>query len=86
MKDPKINYVKRTHGSAKLWKQTSEAMLGGVTASIKYFEPYPIFMKRAKGARLLDVDGNEYTDYRLCLGPLILGHGYPAVVETIKKQ
>jgi len=86
MKDPKISYLKRTHGSAKLWKQASEIMPGGVTASIKYFEPYPIFMKRAKGARLFDVDGNEYIDYCLCLGPLILGHCHPAVVEAIKKQ
>ena len=59
---------------------------GGVTASIKYFEPHPVFMKKAKGARLYDVDENEYVDYCLCLGPLILGHGHPAVVEAIKKQ
>ena len=86
VKDPKINYVKRTHESAGLWKQASEIMLGGVTASIRYFEAYSIFVKRAKGARLFDVDSNEYMDYCLCLGPLILRHGHPAVVAAIKKQ
>jgi len=86
MRDPKINYVKRTEISAKLWKQASEVIPGGVSASIKYFEPYPIFMRKANGAKLYDVDGNEYIDYCLCLGPLILGHGHPVVVEAIKKQ
>jgi len=43
-------------------------------------------MKKAKGSRICDVDGNEYIDYCLCLGPLILGHGHPLVVEAIRKQ
>jgi glutamate-1-semialdehyde 2,1-aminomutase len=84
--DPKAKYIRKTLKSAKLWKQASKVMPGGVTANIKYFEPYPVFMKKARGSRLYDFDGNEYVDYCLCLGPLILGHGHPAVVEAIKKQ
>jgi glutamate-1-semialdehyde 2,1-aminomutase len=61
-------------------------MPGGVTANVKYFEPYPIFMKKAKGSKIYDVDGNEYIDYCLCLGPLILGHGHPAVIGAIEGQ
>jgi glutamate-1-semialdehyde 2,1-aminomutase len=86
LNDPRQEYMKKTRKSAKLWKQSSEAMPGGVTANIKYFEPYPIFMKKAKGSRIYDVDGNEYVDYCLCLGPLILGHGHPVVAEAIRKQ
>jgi len=84
--DPKTNYMKKTRKSARLWKQASKIMPGGITANIKYFEPYPIFMKKAKGSKIYDVDDNEYVDYCLCLGPLILGHGHPAVVEAIQKQ
>jgi len=86
MNDPKTEYMKKTRKSARLWQQSSKLMPGGVTGSIRYFEPYPIFMKKAKGSKIYDVDGNEYVDYGLCLGPLILGHGHPAVVEAIKKQ
>lgn len=86
MSDPKTNYMKKTRKSARLWKQASKIMPGGITANIKYFEPYPIFMKKAKGSKIYDVDDNEYVDYCLCLGPLILGHGHPAVVEAIQKQ
>jgi len=86
MNDIKTNYVKKTRKSAGLWKRASELMPGGITANIKYFEPYPIFMKKAKGSRIYDVDDNEYVDYCLCLGPLILGHGHPTVVEAVKKQ
>jgi len=86
MRDPISDYLKRTRASARLWRQASKAMPGGVTANIKYFEPYPIFMRKAEGARLYDVDGNKYIDYCLCLGPLILGHGHPVVIEAVEKQ
>jgi glutamate-1-semialdehyde 2,1-aminomutase len=43
----------------------------------------PFFVASAEGARLRDVDGNEYLDYVLSWGPLILGHAHPAVVEAV---
>jgi glutamate-1-semialdehyde 2,1-aminomutase len=86
MNDPKTKYVAKTPTSAKLWKQACRLLPGGVTANIKYFEPYPIFMRKARGSKIYDVDGNEYIDYCLSLGPLILGHGHPAVVEAVKRQ
>jgi len=52
---------------------------------VKYFDPYPIAMKTAKGCRLWDVDGNAYIDYCLSFGPLILGHGHPRVMSAIRE-
>jgi 4-aminobutyrate aminotransferase-like enzyme len=86
LSDAKTEFMKKTPTSAKLWKQSAKLMPGGITANIKYYEPHPVFMKKAKGSRIIDVDNNEYVDYCLCLGPLILGHGHPAVIEAIKKQ
>jgi glutamate-1-semialdehyde 2,1-aminomutase len=86
MDDIKTKYMKKTPTSAKFWKQGSKVIPGGVMANIKYFDPYPIFMRKAKGSKIYDVDHNEYVDYCLCLGPLILGHGHPAVVKAIKGQ
>ncbi len=86
MNDTQTRYLRKTLNSAKLWKQATEVMPGGITANVKFFEPHPIFMKKAKGSRIYDVDHNEYIDFCLCLGPLILGHGHPAVTEAIRKQ
>ncbi|GLH65442.1 aspartate aminotransferase family protein [Parageobacillus sp. G301] len=72
--------------SFHLYEKAKEVIPGGVTANIKYFAPHPIIMERGKGSRLVDVDGNEYVDYLLCYGALILGHGHPKVIESIMRQ
>lgn len=46
----------------------------------------PIYLQRGQGARVWDVDGNEYLDYPMALGPLILGYAEPAVDEAIRGQ
>ncbi len=75
-------------GSTKASKAYADrarrSLPGGVTAGVKYFDPYPIAMKKAKGCRLWDLDGNEYVDYCLSFGPLILGHGHPRVMKAIR--
>lgn len=63
-----------------------EVMPGGVTANIKSFDPYPIIMSKAKGAYLYDLDGNEYIDYLLSYGALMLGHGHPEIIHAIHSQ
>jgi glutamate-1-semialdehyde 2,1-aminomutase/spore coat polysaccharide biosynthesis protein SpsF len=45
----------------------------------------PIFLERGKGSRVWDVDGNRYIDYAMALGPVILGHNYPAVTDAVKR-
>ncbi|SMO50869.1 aspartate aminotransferase family protein [Melghirimyces algeriensis] len=76
----------KTRGSAKRYEEAKQWMPGGVTANIKYFDPYPIFMESASGAYLYDVDGNDYIDYNLCYGALMLGHGNPQILEAVQKQ
>ncbi len=46
----------------------------------------PFFIESAKGCRFRDVDGDEYIDYRLALGPVILGYGYPEVDNAVRTQ
>ncbi|ONI37934.1 glutamate-1-semialdehyde 2,1-aminomutase [Candidatus Epulonipiscium fishelsonii] len=79
-------YKDFTPTSSKLHKQAMTVLPGGVSANIKYFAPYPIFMKSAKGAYLTDVDDNDYIDYLGSYGPLILGHCNPIIEETMKEQ
>ncbi|TLZ43118.1 MAG: aminotransferase class III-fold pyridoxal phosphate-dependent enzyme [Methanobacteriota archaeon] len=72
-----------TKASRAYSDRARRSLPGGVTANVKYFDPYPIAMKRAKGCRLWDLDGNEYIDYCLAFGPLILGHGHPQVMKAV---
>ena len=63
-------------------------MPGGVNSPVRAFKAVgnePLFIKKAEGARLYDVDGNTYIDYVGSWGPMILGHNHPAVVEALKK-
>lgn len=80
VKEDVIFYEK--HASSKLFQHAETVIPGGVTANIKHFSPYPIFMKEGKGSKLIDVDGMEYIDYSLCYGALITGHGHPQVVNA----
>ncbi|CAN7743489.1 aspartate aminotransferase family protein [Mesorhizobium sp. LjNodule214] len=60
---------------------------GGVSSGNRAnWTPFPLYYDRADGARVWDVDGNQYIDYVLGRGPLILGHGELEVIEAIHQQ
>lgn len=74
--------------SIEAFKEASKLMPGGVNSPVRAFKSVkmnPIFMKSGKGSKIYDIDGNEYIDYVLSWGPLILGHTNDRVVEAIKK-
>ena len=74
--------------SERLWQQATKLLPGGVNSPVRAFRGVggtPIFIQRAKGARLWDVDGNEYIDYVGSWGPMILGHAHPKVVRAIQE-
>lgn len=73
-------------GSVRMFEQAKDVIPGGVAANIKYFAPHPIVMEKGEGSHLWDVDGNEYIDYLLCYGALILGHGHPKINEAVQHQ
>jgi glutamate-1-semialdehyde 2,1-aminomutase len=74
--------------SIEAFKEAKELLPGGVNSPVRAFKSVdmdPIFMERGKGSKIYDIDGNEYIDYVLSWGPLILGHTNDRVVEGIKK-
>jgi glutamate-1-semialdehyde 2,1-aminomutase len=79
-------YTKRTPLSRALFNRAREVQPAGVSYSNRYFEPYPFFVEEAHGAKLIDVDGNEYTDYWCTHFAMILGHAHPIVMQAIKTQ
>lgn len=72
--------------SKELFEQARKLMPGGVSSPVRAFQPYPCYIRRGKGSRITDVDGNEYVDYCMAYGPLILGHADPKVVGAIQAQ
>jgi glutamate-1-semialdehyde 2,1-aminomutase len=78
------------HGkrSEALHAAASRVIPGGVDSPVRAFRAVggtPPFIARGEGSHLFDVDGNEYVDYVLSWGPLILGHAHPAIVSAIER-
>jgi glutamate-1-semialdehyde 2,1-aminomutase len=74
--------------SIELYQQAQSLLPGGVDSPVRAFRAVggqPVFFHRGSGPYLYDVDGNQYIDYVLSWGPLILGHAHPDVVMAIKQ-
>lgn len=74
--------------SEGLMEEATRYIPGGVNSPVRSFRAVggnPPFISRARGSRLYDVDGNDYIDYVLSWGPLILGHAHPEVVEAVQR-
>ncbi len=75
--------------SEQLFSRAQHSIPGGVNSPVRAFKSVggtPLFIKKAKGAYLFDVDGNKYIDYINSWGPMILGHAFEPVVEAIQKK
>ena len=74
--------------SRKLFEEAKKHIPGGVNSPVRAFRSVggePLFIKKAKGSKIYDVDNKEYIDYVLSWGPMILGHSHPAVTAALKK-
>jgi glutamate-1-semialdehyde 2,1-aminomutase len=74
--------------SQALFEEAQQLMPGGVNSPVRAFRAVggnPVFIDRANGPYLYDVDGNRYLDYVQSWGPMILGHGYPSVLEAVTR-
>lgn len=70
--------------SERLLERAKKVLAGGVSSEFrKYSYPHAMFYTHGKGSRVYDVDGNEYLDFTLSQGPLILGHSHPVVVKSV---
>jgi glutamate-1-semialdehyde 2,1-aminomutase len=79
-------YIKRTPNSKKLYDEALKYLPAGVSYAIRHFEPYPFYVLKGKGNKVWDVDGNEYTDYWMGHGAILMGHAYTPVIQAAKEQ
>ena len=66
-------------------KRARAALVGGGQPHKQSQPPKPVMIAGAKGAHFWDADGNDYIDYLMGYGPMILGYAYPTVIETVRK-
>ncbi len=86
--------LKNTSQSALLFEQALEVIASGVNSTARTprsgWSPYPLFVHHGTGSRIFDVDGNEFIDYLLGLGPMLLGHRHEqatnAVIRFIRER
>lgn len=74
--------------SRRLFEEAKKHIPGGVNSPVRAFRSVggePLFIKKAKGSKIVDADGKAYIDYVLSWGPMILGHTHPYVTAALKK-
>lgn len=75
-----VSYAK----SAALLQRAKAVLAGGVSSEFrKYNHPHALFYTHGKGSRIWDADGNEYLDFTLSQGPLLLGHSHPRLLNEV---
>jgi glutamate-1-semialdehyde 2,1-aminomutase len=77
-----------TSTSSKLFAEAQKHLPGGVNSPVRAFKSVgrdPLYIKKAKGSKIWDVDGNEFVDYVGSWGPMILGHARDAVIGAIRE-
>src|SRR5437870_3004665 len=73
--------------SKALYERACRSLAGGVSSEFRKFNvPHPLFYSHGCGSRVVDVDGNEYLDFTLSQGPLILGHSHPHVLAAVQQH
>lgn len=72
--------------SRSLFERAKQVMPLGVNSPVRFFDPFPFFAVSGKGSKILTVDNETFMDYCMGYGTLLLGHSFPAVIESVKQQ
>jgi glutamate-1-semialdehyde 2,1-aminomutase len=73
--------------SKALYERACRVLAGGISSEFRRFsQPHPLFYSHGQGSRVYDVDGNEYLDFTLSQGPLLLGHSHPHVLASVAQH
>jgi glutamate-1-semialdehyde 2,1-aminomutase len=76
----------RTAESGRTYTRAAEVMPGGVPSQFQKNDPWPVYIERGQGAKVWDVDGNEYLDFHNGFGVMCVGHANPVIAAAVKKQ
>lgn len=77
------SYLEMRPKSREHFERASRILAGKVGHDLRHAEPVPLYIHRGRGGRKWDVDGNEYVDFLMGNGALLLGHAHPAVLAAL---
>jgi len=80
------HYADRTRKSQAATERARQVLPAGVPSSFQAYDPWPVVVQHSSGARMVDLDGNEYVDYDMGFGALFSGHMHPAVRAAVEAQ
>jgi len=72
--------------SKNLFSKAKKVIPSGVNSPVRYFEPYPFFVKKSQGSAIWDEDGKKYVDYCNGYGALLLGHTRKEIISAVSQQ
>src|SRR5262245_47816376 len=79
-------FAARFPTSLKRYAEAVEVFPSGITHDSRYLKPFPLYISHAEGAHKWVLDGNEFIDYWIGHGSLLLGHNHPNVVSAVTEQ
>ena len=82
----RATFRERTAASSRMFERAAEVMPGGVPSQFQAGDPWPVYVERGEGARVWDVDGNEYLDFHNGFGVMCVGHANPVIAAAVKAQ
>jgi len=77
-------FLSRTAKSRALWESGRQVLPDGGGGDMQCYWPYPVYMQRAQGSKLYDVDGHEYIDFFCGAGTVLLGHRSPVILKAVE--
>lgn len=77
-------YRQLTPASASWHERACRSLAGGVSGTVRYFRPYPLYFREGSGSHATDLDGHDYVDNFLCGASLMLGHRHPEIMKAIE--
>jgi glutamate-1-semialdehyde 2,1-aminomutase len=82
----RVTLLERTRRSGEYFERARQVMPGGVPSQFQRTDPWPTYIERGEGARVWDVDGNEYLDFHNGFGVMCVGHANPLIARAVKAR
>src|SRR5256886_4702302 len=79
-------FRRRTKKSAQAWVTAKKRNPFGVNSNYRLVDPYPLYVRKAKGSRIWDADGTEYVDFCMAFGALVAGHSHPVLAKAMRER
>ena len=86
IEDEEAKLEPRHKASIAYRKVAERTVAGGVASSWQDSPPHAVYIDHGQGNRLFDIDGNEYIDFHLGYGAMVMGHAHPKITEAIQNQ